>query len=143
MHAFMHLYSARASGKSYFWHQRILDSCRGIEMESESGEESMEHEVFSGKLIVAAVLVGILMIFVAQLAIIWSDWENTEAMKIATRTASTLIGLGGMISSVALIGGAVLNKSIDKFVRLGMLVAAGFLFMQAMPLATTYLWRFF
>jgi hypothetical protein len=43
-----------------------------------------------------------------------------------------------MISSVALIGGAVLNKSVDKFVRLGMLVAAGLILGQVMPLAMTY-----
>ena len=113
-------------------------------MKSESGEESMEHEVFSGKLIVVAVLVGILLIWVAQLVLIWVDWENPEAMKIAAKAASTLIGLGGMISSVALIGGGVLNKTVDKFVRLGMLVAAGFILGQLMPLAVTYasIWRY-
>lgn len=42
-------------------------------MKSESGEESVEHEAFSRKLIVAAVLVGILLIWVAQLVLIWPD----------------------------------------------------------------------
>jgi len=37
-----------------------------------------------------------------------------------------------MISSGALIGGGIINKSIDKFVRLGMLVAAAFITMQLM-----------
>jgi len=58
--------------------------------------------------------------------------------KIAVKTTTTLIGLGGMISSVALIGGAVLNRSVDKFVRLGMLVAAGLIVAQVLPLAMTY-----
>jgi hypothetical protein len=107
-------------------------------MKSESGEESVEHEAFSRKLIVAAVFVGILLIWVAQLVLIWPDWADTETMKIAVKTATTLIGLGGMISSVALIGGAVLNKSVDKFVRLGMLVAAGLILGQVMPLAMAY-----
>ena len=107
-------------------------------MKSESGEESVEHEAFSRKLIVAAVLVGILLIWVAQLVLIWPDWADTETMKIGVKTATTLIGLGGMISSVALIGGAVLNRSVDKFVRLGMLVAAGLILGQVMPLAMTY-----
>jgi hypothetical protein len=107
-------------------------------MKSGSGEESVEHEAFSRKLIVAAVLVGILLIWVAQLVLIWPDWADTETMKIGVKIATTLIGLGGMISSVALIGGAVLNKSVDKFVRLGMLVAAGLILGQVMPLATTY-----
>jgi hypothetical protein len=42
-------------------------------MKSESGEESVEHEAFSRKLIVAAVLVGILLMWVAQLVLIWPD----------------------------------------------------------------------
>jgi len=62
--------------------------------------------------------------------------------KIAVKTTTTLIGLGGMISSVALIGGAVLNKSVDKFVRLGMLVAAGFLITQMLPFAYSSLWQY-
>ena len=113
-------------------------------MKSESVEESMENEVFSRKSIVAAVFVGILLIWVAQLVLIWPDWENDEVKKIAVRTGSTLIGLGGMISSVALIGGAVFNRSVDKFVRLGMLIAAGLIIGQVMPLAWTYssLWRY-
>ena len=138
MHAFIHLYSTRASPKSYFYHQRILDSCIGIEMKSESGKESVEHEAFSRKLIVAAVFVGILLIWVAQLVLIWPDWTDTEMTKIGVKITTTLIGLGGVISSVALIGGAILNKSIDKFVRLGMLVAAGLILGQVLPMAMTY-----
>ena len=115
-------------------------------MKSESGEESREPEVFSRKLIVAAVLVGITLIWVAQLVLIWPDWEAAGATKMAVKIATTLIGLGGMISSVALIGGAILNKSVDKFVRLGMLIAAGLILGQVLPLAMTYssiwtLWR--
>ncbi len=107
-------------------------------MKSESVEESREHEGFSRTLIFAAVFVGILLIWVGQLLLTWPDWENTETMQMAVKTASTLIGLGGMISSVALIGGAVLNKSVDKFVRLGMLVAAGLIIQQVLPFAITY-----
>ena len=107
-------------------------------MISESGEESGEDEVFSTKLIVAAVFVGILLIWVAQLIVIWPSWENTGMMTTAVKTAVTLIGLGAMISSVALIGGAILNKSVDKFVRLGMLVAAGLIIVQVLPLTMTY-----
>jgi hypothetical protein len=107
-------------------------------MKSESGEESVEHEAFSRKLIVVAVFVGILLIWMAQLVLIWPDWADTEMAKIAVKTTTTLIGLGGMISSVALIGGAVLNKSVDKFVRLGMLVAAGLILGQVLPLSMAY-----
>jgi len=107
-------------------------------MKSESEEESGEHEVFSRKLIFAAVFVGILLIWVAQLIIVWPDWTDTEMAKTAVKVTTTLIGLGGMILSVALIGGAVLNRSVDKFVRLGMLVAAGFIMVQMAPLAMTF-----
>lgn len=106
-------------------------------MQSES-EESGEHEVFSRKLIVAAVLVGILLIWVAQLVLIWTELEDTEAMKIVLKTAMTLIGLGAIISSVALIGGAVLNKSVDKFVRLGMLVVAAVIIGQVLISVIAY-----
>ncbi|NIW50877.1 MAG: hypothetical protein GWN17_01390 [Candidatus Korarchaeota archaeon] len=98
-------------------------------MKSESGEESKEYEVFSRGLIVAAVLVGIFLMWVGQLVVVWSEWEDTETI---LRTSRTLISLGGMISSGALIVGGVTNKSIDKFVRLGMLVAAAFIIMQLM-----------
>jgi hypothetical protein len=66
-------------------------------MKSESGEESVEHEAFSRKLIVVAVFVGILLIWVAQLIIIWPDWADTEMAKIAVKVTTTLIGLGGMM----------------------------------------------
>jgi len=112
-------------------------------MKSESGEEGREYEVFSRKLIVAAVLVGIFLIWVGQLVILWQEIEDTETMKTMFRTAMTLTSLGGMISSGTLIAGGIINKSIDKFVRLGMLVAAAFIIMQLMTwAATSYIWQF-
>ena len=89
--------------KIIYRYQCILNSGRGREMQSESGEESREHGVFSRKLIVAAVLVGILLVWVAQLILIWPDWADTETKKIGVKIGTTLIGLGVMISSVALI----------------------------------------
>jgi len=95
------------------------------------------------KLIVVAVLVGIFLIWVGQLVLVWSEFEDTEMRVTIYRTVVTLIGLGGMISSGALIVGGVTNRSIDKFVRLGMLVAAAFIIMQLMTWgATSYLWQF-
>jgi len=99
-------------------------------MKSESGEESKEYGVFSRKLIVTAVLVGISLMVVGQLVVIWWGWEDTEVMTTVSKTSRTLLSLGMMISSGALIGGGVINKSIDKFVRLGMLVAAALIVMQ-------------
>lgn len=95
------------------------------------------------KLIVVAVLVGTFLVWVGQLVIVWSEIEDTETRMTILRTAVTLTGLGGMISSGALIVGGVTNRSIDKFVRLGMLVAAAFIIMQLMAWgATSYLWQF-
>jgi hypothetical protein len=110
-------------------------------MKSESGEESKEYGVFSRKLIVVAVLVGISLMVVGQLVVIWWGWEDTETMRrwgwedtetmrTLYKTSRTLLGLGMMISSGVLIAGGVINKSIDKFVRLGMLVAAALIIMQ-------------
>ena len=113
-------------------------------MKSELGEESREYEVSSGNLIVAAVLVGVFLIWVGQLVIIWSNWEDTEAMRTVYKTSMTLISLGGMISSGALIAGSVINKGINKFVRLGMLVAASLIITQMMTsgLVSYIPWQF-
>ena len=107
-------------------------------MKSESGEESREYGVFSTVLIVVAVLAGIFLIWVGQMVVIWLEFESAEdAYKIFT----TLTSLGGMISGGALIGGGIINKSIDKFVRLGMLVAAALIIVQVMSLgALSGLW---
>lgn len=101
-------------------------------MKSESAEESREYGVFSRELIIATVLVGIFLMGVGQLVVIWSPWEDPETMRTAYKTSKTLFIFGGMISSGALIGGGVINKSIDKFARLGMLVAAALIMMQLM-----------
>ena len=118
-------------------------------MTSESGEQGTENELFSRKLIVAAVLVGIFLIWVGQLVIVWSEWEQTvrvypqlETMKTMYRTATTLTSLGGMILTGALIAGGVINRSIDKFVRLGMLVVAALIIMQMTTWSASYMWRF-
>jgi hypothetical protein len=107
-------------------------------MTSESEQESRASGIFSTTLIVAAILAGIFLIWVGQLILIQSDWEDADAMEIAVKTSMTLISLGGALTSGALIGGGVFNKSIDKFVRLGMLVAAGFIIMQLMGTYGTF-----
>jgi uncharacterized membrane protein len=110
-------------------------------MTSESGEQGTENELFSRKLIVAAVLVGIFLIWIGQLVLVWSEWEQTETMKTMYRTATTLTSLGGMILTGALIAGSVINRSIDKFVRLGMLVVAALIVMQMTTWSASYMWQ--
>jgi hypothetical protein len=111
-------------------------------MASESGEQGTENELFSRKLIVAAIVIGIFLIWVAQLIIVWAEFEDTETMKTISRIAVTLTSLGGMTLTGALIVGGIINRSIDRFVRLGMLVAAAFIIMQLMTWLTSPMWRF-
>jgi len=103
-------------------------------MKSESKEESREHTVFSTELIVGAVLVGIILILVGPLVLIWTEFYYLQAIEGSRILAATLISLGGMVSCGALIGGSIINKSIDKFVRLGMLVAAALIMLVAATL---------
>jgi hypothetical protein len=104
-------------------------------MKSESKEESWEHTVFS-KLIVGAVLVGIVLILFGPLVLIWVELYSLQVVEPGRLLAATLISLGGMVSCGALIVGGIINKSIDKFVRLGMLVAAAsIMLVSAMLLA--------
>lgn len=85
--------------------------------------------IFSEMLIVAGVLLGILLIWIAQLIGIYGT--GTDALKIKL----VLKGLGVMLSSGALIGGGILNKNIDKLVRFGMVLVAGLLIIATLVIA--------
>ncbi len=108
-------------------------------MGSESEQKGREYGVSSTALIVAIVLAGIFLIWVGQLNIIYADWEDGEGMETTVRTSMTLISFGGVLTSSALIAGGIFSKSIDKFVRLGMLVAAAFMTWQLMTWSGTYI----
>ena len=77
--------------------------------------------IFSENLVVACTLLGILVIFVGQIVNIYARTNDV------IQGSYVLMYLGRMLSSGALIGGGITNKNIDKFVRLGMLLAAGFI----------------
>lgn len=78
--------------------------------------------LFSEMLIVLGILLGLLLIWIAQLVGIHGG-ATTDANKIKL----TLKGIGAFLSIAALIGGGILNRNIDKFVRFGMILVAGWL----------------
>lgn len=87
--------------------------------------------LFSEMLIVLGVLLGILLIWIAQLYGRFVTGASADILDVVI----TLKGLGVMLSSGALIGGGILNKNIDKLVRFGMVLVAGLLIMTAIGIA--------
>ena len=90
--------------------------------------------------VVILVLLGIILIWVGQLMIATADWEDSEEMRAVYKNNLILTGLGAMISSVALIGGALTMRFVDKFVRLGMVIAAAMIIVQLMSWRMPGLW---
>ena len=113
---------------------------------NEIARSSFSAEVGTGAIVVVVILVllGIILIWVGQLMIATADWEDSEEMRAVYKNNLILTGLGAMISSVALIGGALTMRFVDKFVRLGMVIAAAMIIVQLMSWGATGLWyRFY
>ena len=102
----------------------------------------MEYRVGSVAIIVGLVLLGVILIWAGQLVVATTDWEKTEDVRAAYKTNLILTGVGSMISSVALIGGALTNENLDKFVRLGMIIAAALIIVEMMTWGTSFLYRY-
>ena len=110
------------------------------------GQPSLSAEYKNGARIIVVVLVllGIILIWVGHLMIATADWEDSEEMRTVYKNNLILTGLGAMISSIALIGGALTMKDVDKFVRLGMVIAAAMIIVQLMSWGMTGFWyRFY
>jgi len=75
--------------------------------------------ICSESLITVGVVLGILLIFIGQVIRVYAQTHDVLQISYVLKC------LGGMFSSGALIGGGIINKNLDKFVRLGMLIAAG------------------
>ena len=101
---------------------------------NEIARSSFSAEVRTGAIVVVVILVllGIILIWVGQLMVAIADWEDSEEMRAVYKNNLILTGLGAMISSVALIGGALTMRFVDKFVRLGMVIAAAMIIVQLM-----------
>jgi hypothetical protein len=72
--------------------------------------------LFSKNLILAAILLGILLIWIGAMILTFS----TDVTGI--RAAETLNSFGFFLAGIALIGGGIANDAMDKYVRLGMIV---------------------
>jgi len=110
-------------------------SC-GTKIEKETRQEREPiHDVFrflfSKNLIVAALLLGLLLIWVGSLVLTFST-DMT-----GYRAAQTLNSLGFFITGVFLIGGGIVNDSMDRYVRVGMVIIG--VYMITSVLALTHL----
>lgn len=72
--------------------------------------------LFSKNLIIAAILFGLLFIWIGALVLTFS----TDMTGL--RAAQTLNSLGFFVVGIFLIGGGIVNDMMDRYVRLGMIV---------------------
>jgi hypothetical protein len=72
--------------------------------------------VFSKNMLIAAILLGLLFIWIGVLLLTFS----TDVT--GYRAAQTLNSFGFFITGIVLIGGGIANDALDKYVRLGMVV---------------------
>jgi hypothetical protein len=84
------------------------------------------------------VIVGIILIWVGQLVLVTANVQTTATMREAYRNSRILTIVGAMISSAALFGGALAAENIDKFVRLGMIIAATLIVLGVLAFGATY-----
>jgi hypothetical protein len=76
----------------------------------------MFQSLFSKNIITAAILLGILFIWIGVIVLTF----NTDLTGL--RAAQTLNSLGFFMVGVFLIGGGIVNDAMDRYVRLGMIV---------------------
>ncbi len=108
-------------------------SC-GTKIEKETKyEREPIHDVFrflfSKNLIIAALLFGILLIWVGSLVFTFST-DTT-----GYRAAQTLNSLGFFITGIFLIGGGIANDSMDRYVRVGMVIIGVYMITVVLSLA--------
>jgi len=84
--------------------------------------------LFSKNLIVAAILLGMLFIWIG---VIISTF-NTDLT--GWRAAQTMNSLGFFIVGVFLIGGGIVNDLMDKYIRLGMIVIGVYMITSVLSL---------
>jgi hypothetical protein len=86
--------------------------------------------LFSKNLIVAAILLGILFIWIG---VIISTFSTDLT---GWRAAQTLSSLGFSIVGIFLIGGGIANDNMDKFIRLGMIVMGVYMITSVLSLTS-------
>ena len=104
-----------------------------IEKETRSEREPI-HQVFrflfSKNLIIAAILLGMLFIWIGAIVLTFSS-DLT-----GYRAAQTLNSLGFFITGVFLIGGGIVNDAMDKYVRVGMIVIGVYMITSVLALTS-------
>jgi len=75
--------------------------------------------VFSEEIVVLGALLGILFMFIGRIVGVYARSVDV------TQASSVLISIGALLLTGILTAGGLGNKELDKFVRLGMLIAAG------------------
>jgi hypothetical protein len=104
-----------------------------VEKEIRSEREPI-HELFrflfSKNLIIAAILFGILFIWIGSVVLTFS----TDLT--GYRAAQTLSSLGFFITGVFLIGGGIVNDTMDRYVRVGMVVIGVYMITSVLALTS-------
>jgi len=89
-----------------------------------AGSNSMQgllNTIFSKKFIILGVCLGILLIWIGIVIGNFSiGYPYTDMNFYGPKFAGTINSLGFAILAIALIGGGIQNRRIDKFVRMGM-----------------------
>ena len=75
--------------------------------------------LFSEEIVVLGALLGILFMFIGRIIGVYARSVDV------TQASSALIYIGALLLTGILTAGGLRNKELDKFVRLGMLIAAG------------------
>jgi len=86
--------------------------------------------LFSKNLIVAAIILGILFIWIG---VIISTFSTDLT---GWRAAQTLNSLGFSIVGIFLIGGGIANDNMDKYIRLGMIVIGVYMITSVLSLTS-------
>jgi hypothetical protein len=101
---------------------------KGSRMEREPIHEVFRF-LFSKNLIIAALLLGMLFIWIGILVVTFSN--DTTGF----RAAQTLNSLGFFITGIFLVGGGIVNDSMDKYVRVGMIVIGVYMITSVLALS--------
>jgi len=109
-------------------------SCGGkVDKETRTEREPI-HQVFrflfSKNLIVAAILLGMLLVWIGAIVFTFS----TDLT--GYRAAQTLSSLGFFITGAFLIGGSIANDSMDRYVRVGMVVIGVYMITAVLSLSS-------
>jgi len=92
---------------------------------SSGGLQGIADTIFSKMIIMLGICIGLLLAWIGKIITIFTSGTAYQAGSVLVFTG--LVGMG-----FVLLGGGLLNKNIDKTIKLGMIVAAGILIAFAM-----------